>query len=334
MRSIHQTCCSLSTGYFKAAAFAILLAAFANPTFSGAQQGSATTPDAVSSLVNSQSPNAEEYILGAGDQINIDFVGHGDLSGMQVIGPDGSITLPNVGQVKLGDLTRTQAVEKLKTLLAKYYEDPSVTIGVITYNSNTVLLLGSIEHPGLVTFQRQPSLLEAISHGGNYVGVDKNKRLPSHFFIYRGNTAFGEVQMADILRIGDIRLQRNDIIYVPNDSERFISVLGQVQTPGPVVLKEKTTVTSALAEVGGLVEKTGNPLIYIYSPGVKDGKGGNVKRVLHLKDALVSDAKQLSLAPGDVIYVPPSTWAKTGFILQEFSPLAQIGMVLAYAVNR
>jgi len=108
----------------------------------------------------------QEYELGRGDAISIDFGGRPEMSSKQIVGPDGMITLPMAGSIAVADKTRPQAAQAIIAALTPYYQHLNVTVGVDKYTSNQVLLLGAVEHPGVLTFDRPPTLLEAVSRGG------------------------------------------------------------------------------------------------------------------------------------------------------------------------
>ena len=76
------------------------------------------------------------------------------------------------------------------------------------------------------------------------------------------------IQLQELLTNGsplaDLRLRRNDVIFVPALSARFVTVIGQVQHPGEIVLKQNSTLTSLLGEAGGLSDAAGiNPELQI-----------------------------------------------------------------------
>ena len=54
------------------------------------------------------SPADEVYRLGEGDEITLDIWGRPELSGKHEIGPDGRITLPVVGSIRISGLTREE----------------------------------------------------------------------------------------------------------------------------------------------------------------------------------------------------------------------------------
>ena len=63
-------------------------------------------PNPLEALRNFEPAADEEYRLGKGDEITVDFAGRTDLQAKLVIGPDGRITLPLAGDIVLDGQTR------------------------------------------------------------------------------------------------------------------------------------------------------------------------------------------------------------------------------------
>lgn len=277
----------------------------------------------ISVLRKFEPPADEEYTLGAGDQISVEFPSRPELSGKDVIGPDGRITLPLAGPIVLSNLTREQAAHKIDAALSAYYTDISATVQVDRYGSNHVTLLGNVKNPGVIEFEQTPTLLEVLSRGG--VDTRPDGSLPDQCVIYRGDQVVW-VDLEGLLSTGsplaDMRLRRNDIIFVPALSSRTVSVLGQVEHPGELPLKHDSTLSTILSEAGGLTDGAGgNPELQI----VHRSKGGRTQYI-HFKDLLKPDGGlEISLYPGDVIYVPKSGMAKMGFVMQQLAPFAMLG---------
>ena len=129
--------------------------------------------------------------------------------------------------------------------------------------------------------------------------------------------------------LADLRLRRDDVIYVPNGAERFISVLGEVQHPGAVPLTNNSTLASVLAEAGGFTGKAGNkPHIQIVDPD----KG--TSRVISLNDVLnPATSLEITLKPGEIIFVPLSGFYRATYFLERINPMtsvATMAMVVAY----
>jgi polysaccharide export outer membrane protein len=199
------------------------------------------------------------------------------------------------------------------------------------YGSNHVTLLGNVKSPGLIYFDQIPTLLEVLSKGGIEARPDGN--VPEQCVIYRGEQVLW-VDLEELLSSGsplaDLRLRRNDVIFVPAISTRQVSVIGQVQHPGEVVLRHDSTLTSILGEAGGLNDAAGgNPELQI----VHRSKGGKTQYV-HFKDLLKpTGGMEISLNPGDVIFVPKSGVAKIGFVMQQVAPFLTLGSLATIAVH-
>ena len=273
-----------------------------------------------------------EYHLGRGDAITIDFSGRPELQAKLVVGPDGRITLPLVGDVLLDGLTRPEAGKAIETAMSAYYSNMTVQVSVTQYTSNRVLVLGAVEHPGVLTFEGQPKLLEALTRAGMMQkDTTRSGQLPEQCAIYRGNDKVAWVDVRSLIETGNalanMRLQRDDIVYVPSAQERFVSILGEVQHPGAVSLMHNSTVASVLAEVGGITDHAGNnPRLTVVDPA--SGTSQEIKYA-----DLMNPAKSLEikLKPGQIIYVPRSGFFKATYVLERLTPMVNVMTMMAYA---
>lgn len=289
-------------------------------------------PNPLEALRKFEPPADEEYRLGRGDEITVDFTGRPELQAKLVIGPDGRITLPLAGEVMVANLTREQAARTIEQALAAYYANLSAMITVTKYTANRVLVLGAVDHPGPIIFDGSPTLLEAITRGGlPTMGPDKRPQIPDQCTIYRGADQVMTVQLRSLIDSGsplaDLRLRRDDVIYVPDPKERFVSVLGEVNHPGAVPLLSTTTLPSVLADAGGITEKAGgSPRIEIIDPA----KG--TRRTIAFKD-LMDPAKSLevSLKPGDIVYVPQSGFYHFTWYMERLNPFAELATLATYS---
>jgi polysaccharide export outer membrane protein len=268
-------------------------------------------------------PVEEAYELGAGDTINLYVAGHPELSRTYEIGPDGLITIDIAGSVKVANLTREAAAKAVRDLLATYYTDPSVTLGVEKYGSNTVMIFGNVQHPGILPYDgTTPTLLDAIARGGLLVNPASKDGLPDRCIIYRGSDTVVPVALRQLLMssspLSDIRLRRGDKIYVPIEQQQFVSVIGQVQKPGPVAITADLDLKMALTQAGGLRDEAGdNPTIHIVQTT------SNQELTISFKQLLKpGGGAEVTLHPGDVVFIPKSGFNKVGYVLTKLSPAA------------
>jgi polysaccharide export outer membrane protein len=327
------------TGTQRAILVAVVFCAFA--TAGRAQAAHAVADDAptqaggpqlkinpLDALRNFEPAADEEYRLGKGDEITIDFAGRPDLSAKLVVGPDGRITLPLAGDLMLAGQTREESAKAIDTALAPYYSNLEAQVTVTKYTANKVLVLGAVERPGVVTFDGTPTLLEALSRGGLETGPNKAAAIPERCAIYRGHDEVVWVDLKSLIDSGnplaDLRLRRDDVIYVPNGSERFVSVLGQVEHPGPVPLTSTSTLASVLATAGGFTSAAGNkPHIQIVDPA------SGSSRMISFNDIL-NPAKSLEVAPkpGEIVFVPQSGFYRATYVVERLSPMITAGALI------
>jgi len=274
----------------------------------------------------------EEYRLGRGDELTVDFAGRPEMQAKLVVGPDGRVSLPLAGELVLSGLTRSEAAKLIASALSSYYANLEAQIAITKYTANTVVVLGAVDHPGVVTFEGAPTLLKALSIGGLQTDPKKVTQVPERCAIYRGQDQVVWVELKALIDSGnplaDLRLRRDDVIYVPNGAERFVSVLGEVHNPGAIQLLNNSTLASVLSGAGGFLETAGNsPHIQIVDPS--NGKS----RLISFKDVL-NPAKTLevTLHPGDIIFVPRSGFNRATYVLQRLSPLMQLS-TLSYMIG-
>ena len=293
-------------------------------------------------LKSFQPAENEEYTLGTGDEISLDFPGRPELvaDSKQVVGPDGIISLSVAGPIHVAGLTRNGAGDAIKQAMSNYYTDLSVSVRIDKYSSNTVRVLGYVQKPGEVLFEGTPTLLDAISRAGliapTTVGKDgvvtnAGNGIPEVCTIYRGNTTAVQVQLRTMLMSGnalaDLRLRRNDIVYVPEPKELFVSVLGEVTKPGTIPITPASTLTSVLSLAGGFTEAAGNsPMIHI----IQNSSGKQID-VPYKQLLTLSGQQEFKIHPGDTIFVNKTGFFKATYLLQRLSPIATIVSLAAIA---
>jgi polysaccharide export outer membrane protein len=319
----------------RARALAGLMVCLAFAPRGGAQQDASMPdlkPNPLAALRDFEGSSEEDYQLGRGDEISIDFGGRPELNGKRIVGPDGRITIAPAGSILVADKTREQAAQAIAAAMTSYYSWLSVTVGVDKYTSNRVLLLGAVDHPGVLTFDQRPTLLEVLTRGGGLGGPSGNNggsttalartapTTPERCAIYRGTDKVVWVDLKGLLDNGsplaDLRLRRDDVVYVPSPMERYVSVMGQVAHPGAFQLENTSTLARLLAEAGGITLQAGhNPEIEVVQPST------GTTRVVSFKTLLQPGPLDLKLQSGDIIYIPESGFNRFTYGLERLSPL-------------
>ncbi len=257
------------------------------------------------------------YLLGSGDAIRVNVFGRPEVSGRHVVGPDGLITLPLGGHLKVADLSRDDASLLVEQRLKVFFSRPHVSLSVEEYSSNQVTVLGRVERAGVQRFAHPPTLAEVLAGAGAMPILDKQASL-TRCAIMRGRDKLIWVDLKALLN-GDpaynLRMKKGDIVFLPDSSETSVYVLGQVLKPGAYRLTQRMTVLDALSQAGGATEDSRPSEIGLYRAGVQKTE------VIAFAD-LIDPARAVNYAleDGDVIFLPRNKMAEFGYLLRQFGP--------------
>jgi polysaccharide export outer membrane protein len=279
----------------------------------------------LSALQQLEASAGQEYTIGDGDDLDIQVVGRPELSGAQLVGPDGRITLPLYGSFDIKDMTREAAAKAIAEAFQRFYTSVDVTVRVVKYGSNRIMVLGHVAHPGVLYFDNAPTLLEALTKNPavSAAGTENQNSLPRRCAIFRGKDLAVWIDLKAMLADGgsivNLRLRRDDVLYIPDEQDDLVSVLGEVQRPGMVKLNAKTTLLDVLTMSGGLTGTAGAAKIEIVRPGSGTAREVAFQDLLNPRKTV-----EASLQPGDVVYVQKGTLAKFGYALQQLAPLSSV----------
>lgn len=136
-----------------------------------------------------------------------------------LVSPTGSITMPVLNEVQLGDLTPANAEIKIKERLIneKYLVNPTVQVRVL---NNKFTILGEVNAPGVIPFSEESiSLLDAIGLAKDltYSAIRKDIRLIREVDGKR-SVYHIDLTTAKWMSNPEYRIRQNDVIVVtPND---------------------------------------------------------------------------------------------------------------------
>jgi len=249
-----------------------------------------------------------EYLIGPRDLLEIKVFELPEFDHTVRVSEEGSITLPLLGSVQVGGLTKDKAEKKLAELLDKYVKNAQVSVFIKEYQSSRVAVIGAVEKPGMYELVGRQNLLQMISQAGGF-----KENAANEIYVLRegqdGNTASISIDLEDLLLNGNqklnIPLQPNDVINVPVDRLITIYVFGQVREPGALQVKmsKKITLLQAIAQAGGLSENASKRGVIVKR---KDKGGKEINMQVNLNDIIKGKKKDISLKEGDVVIVKES----------------------------
>lgn len=113
-------------------------------------------------------PRKTDFVIGVSDHLAIKIWKNPDLSSDVIVRPDGTITMPLIGELPAAGLTPKQLRDEVTQQLANYVKDEGavVTVAVTAVNSYSYTVAGNVEHAGTFRSDKYVTVIEAISQAG------------------------------------------------------------------------------------------------------------------------------------------------------------------------
>jgi len=161
---------------------AVLLARVAAQESANSRAGADTPAPANGSIPGTEQgkknpPDPKTYIIGEQDSLVITVWKEKELSGSVVVRPDGIITVPLVGEVKVVGMTPVELQSLLAEKLKPFVTVPQVTVAVTEIRSRKVYLIGHVPHEGSFMINSSTRVLEIIAQAGGLNDFAKRKKI-------------------------------------------------------------------------------------------------------------------------------------------------------------
>jgi polysaccharide biosynthesis/export protein len=296
-------------------------------------------------LAANGSGEGEPYRVGPGDTLLVAVFNHPELAIATYAGGqgaalstngrtaglyvdnDGTIQFPLIGMMPVAGKTSNELRVFLEQALIRYVKEPKVTVQVIFSGSIRYHLLGQFVDPGLKYADRSMRLLEAMSLGGS-VALDRAS-LGGAYVMRDGRRL--PVNFRRLLRDGDSRqniwLRTGDTIVVPDSASEQAFVFGGAagaNARGGAVpfVNGRLDILQAIAQSGvGFRERVQGRLSAVRVIRSEGDRGQFF--VVDVERILRGDAGSFALAPGDIVFIPPSGVTSWNEAIQLILPTLQ-----------
>lgn len=186
--------------------FVLGCASFSNPKYPPAPVAAAT-PD-------------YNYIVGAGDSLNIIVWRNPELSLTVPVRPDGKVTTPLVDEIVAQGKTSSEIARDVEKALSKYVRDPIVTVivtGFVGPYSEQIRVVGEAAKPQFLSYKQKMTLLDVmIAVGGLTDFADGNAA--SILRASDGDKRY-TVRIKDLIKRGDlsanVEMKPGDVLVIP-----------------------------------------------------------------------------------------------------------------------
>jgi polysaccharide export outer membrane protein len=285
-----------------------------------------------------------DYQLGSEDLLEIGVYGQEDLHRLVRVNGNEEISMPLVGSVRVTGMTPHQLERRLEELYgAKYIRNPQVSVFVKEYRHERVAVTGALNKPGFYEIIGPRTLLEVLAmaqgldpKAGDRVHVirrrgAKNKSAGNNLAdvskSFTPNTETIVIDLRQLAKDGkpNIVIQPGDVVNVPFAGLAY--VLGSVNKPGSVPVKDNLTVSQAIAVAGstvaGLAKPQNTTILRM------NDQGQAITIPVDLAAIMAKKEPDIVLKEQDVVFVPESTIRR---FLYDFRQLVGGGMSVGYSI--
>jgi polysaccharide export outer membrane protein len=237
------------------------------------------------------------YKVGRMDVIKVEVAGDPEFTAEATVSDKGTISYGILGELRVENLTVSEITELIQKELVrrKLLTQPTVTVVVKTYRSQSVTILGEVRTPGKYYLQGPEKLVDVIAGAG---GITPNA---GDIIINRTRPMEPEIITikSSALLSDTTPLESGDVILVRTREISQVFVSGEVMAGKPMTYVEGLTVSQAILMAGGLNRFGSKKAITIRRR--EDGKEAIVK--VNLSDIEKGKAKDIPLMPNDQIFV-------------------------------
>ena len=296
--------------------------------------------------------DAKPYTIGPSDVIGIVVYDHPELLPLSgavisqasdptgissapgfIVGADGKVSFPYVGQIKVEGMTESQAARTFEEQLTRVFTKPQVTVRIQSFRSRRAYIEGEVRTPGTQIFTDVPmTLMEGINRAGGITPAGDRSAVTLTRNSETVNINLMQMQDAG-LNPNRILLQSGDLVTVKSRDESKVFVMGEISRPSALLMRNgRLTLNEALGEAGGPNLTTANTAqIYVIR---NNAEGSPV--VFHLNAAsptALALAESFALRPRDVVYLDPVPLVNWNRIISLLLPTTQTLAVGRQIVN-
>jgi polysaccharide biosynthesis/export protein len=169
---------------------------------------------------------AKDYLLRAGDQLNIVVTQQQDLGNSSAnqtpftVRPDGNVSFPLVGEIHAEGMTVSEFTNVLTYGLSRYIVDPDVAVNITKLGRVRVYVFGEVKKPGAVELEKSHTVIDAIGAAEGFTRDTAKKKI---YLIHQDEPqSLIKVNLNNMLRTGDMSenyvMREGDLLYMTRNN--------------------------------------------------------------------------------------------------------------------
>ena len=168
----------------------------------------------------------QAYRLQSGDAVEVQYRYTPEFNAKAVVQPDGQISLPITGAVRVGGLTVDEARASIATKAGERLRDPEVVLLLTDFVKPSFTVAGEVGRPGRYDLRGSISAIDAVAISG---GIKDSSKHSQVLIVRRHDDEFADVRVFNLKHAmtgegveKDLRIQNGDLLIVP---QNFVSKL-------------------------------------------------------------------------------------------------------------
>ncbi len=247
----------------------------------------------------------EQYKIGVGDRLSIEFYSNEKLSRSVTVLPDGTISIPPLGIVNVVEKSPRELVEVLTEKFKTIVRDPLITVTVNEYNKDAQEFIRAVTN-------QQQGQAKTIQ-----IGSDGFVSFPFLEEINARGLALAQLKKTVTAKYATVVPNLSISLSLVEAVNNVAYVLGEVRRPGLFELNRPTTVVHLISQAQVDMNTANLKTVAVIS---HDKEHKPVARLINVHKLLKQGnmSQDLVVQQYDIIYVPKRPIASVDLFIQQY----------------
>jgi polysaccharide biosynthesis/export protein len=195
-------------------------------------------------------PVPSDYIIGAGDVLDVLLYGNENHAYQMVVGRDGQVNFPDLGPIDVGGQLFSAVQAEIQARVAHQMIGVRASVTLGQSRSIQVFVMGNAYDPGSYTISALGTITSALYAAGGVRDIGSLRNIQ----LKRDGRVIRRLDLYDLLIHGstadDAKLLQGDVVFIPSVGAT-VSIDGAVQRPAIYEMRDETSPGEAVALAGG-----------------------------------------------------------------------------------
>jgi polysaccharide biosynthesis/export protein len=199
----------------------------------------------------SDAPVPADFVVGPGDQFNVQLYGGQNRTFPLTVNRDGSVNFPGLGPIRVAGMSFGDVQSTIESRVSQQMIGVSANVSMGEIRSIRIFVLGEASQPGNFSVSGLATMTTALFASGGVKPIGSLRDIQ----LKRQGAVVRHLDLYDLLIRGDTsadaKLQPGDVIFIPPVGPT-VAVEGEVRRPAIYELKSTTNAAGLLQMAGGL----------------------------------------------------------------------------------